>query len=135
MTQLTEDLSADFVASSGIDGHVRSAENNVIFLHGFLSSSSFWTDSVMPALPQDIRANHRLFAMDILGFGKSPKPSSCFYTLADHIRIIERSLLQPHGIQKFHLVAHSMGCILALALAAQFPAAVRSITLLAPVSK
>ncbi|KAL2619888.1 hypothetical protein R1flu_000093 [Riccia fluitans] len=122
----------DFVASHGNDNNVQRAENNVVFLHGFLSSSSFWTDSVMPALPQEVRVSHRLFALDILGFGKSPKPSDCFYTLADHVDIIERSLLQSHGVQKFHLVAHSMGCIIALALAAQFPAAVKSLTLLAP---
>ncbi|KAG6551191.1 hypothetical protein Mapa_007427 [Marchantia paleacea] len=124
----------DFLASSrgDDDGHIRSAENNVIFLHGFLSSSSFWTDSVMPALPQDVRASHRLFAVDILGFGKSPKPLNNSYTLADHVHMIQRSLIQLHGIQKFHLVAHSMGCTVALALAAQFPAAVKSITLLAP---
>ncbi|OAE24065.1 hypothetical protein AXG93_2402s1240 [Marchantia polymorpha subsp. ruderalis] len=114
------------------DGQIRSAENNVIFLHGFLSSSSFWTESVMPALPQDVRANHRLFAVDILGFGKSPKPLNNSYTLADHVLMIQRSLIQLHGIRKFHLVAHSMGCTVALALAAQFPSAVKSITLLAP---
>ena len=44
-----------------------------------------------------------------------------------------RSVLEKYGIKRFHLVAHSMGCTIALALAGQDPAAVDSITILAPV--
>ncbi|KAI4301004.1 hypothetical protein L6164_034322 [Bauhinia variegata] len=99
---------------------------NVIFLHGFLSSSSFWTETVFPNL------SARLIAVDLLGFGRSPKPRDCSYTLKDHVEMIEKSVIRQLQLSSFHLVAHSMGCIIALALAAKYPKCVKSITLVAP---
>ncbi|KDP39631.1 hypothetical protein JCGZ_02651 [Jatropha curcas] len=106
---------------------------NVIFLHGFLSSSSFWTETVFPNLSEPVKRNYRLFAIDLLGFGRSPKPKNCFYTLTDHLEMIEKSVINnPFELKSFHLVAHSMGCIIALALAAKYSNCVKSITLIAP---
>ena len=107
---------------------------NVIFLHGFLSSSSIWTETVFPNLSEEVKKNHRLFALDLLGFGRSPKPRDCFYTLKDHLGMIEKSIINSFELKSFHLVAHSMGCILALALASKYSNSVKSITLVAPVS-
>ncbi|XP_030527758.1 probable lysophospholipase BODYGUARD 4 isoform X2 [Rhodamnia argentea] len=111
---------------------VQKAPENVIFVHGFLSSSSLWTESVFPNLSESARANYRLFAVDLLGFGRSPKPRDCAYTLKDHLGMIERSVIIPYRLNSFHLVAHSMGCIIALALAAEYTESVASITLIAP---
>ena len=116
------------------DNSGRSACENVVFLHGFLSSSSFWTETVFPNLSEPVKHNHRLLAVDLLGFGESPKPRNCFYTLKDHLETIEKSVLCSFQLDSFHLVAHSMGCVIALALAAKFPNSVKSITLVAPVS-
>lgn len=110
----------------------RKPTENVIFLHGFLSSSSFWTEIVFPNLSESVKKKHRLFAVDLLGFGRSPKPRDCFYTLKDHLEMIEKSVICPFQLNSFHLVAHSMGCIIALALAAKYPKSVKSITLVAP---
>lgn len=107
---------------------------NVIFLHGFLSSSSFWTETVFPNLSESIYHNYRLFAVDLLGFGRSPKPRDCSYTLNNHVEMIEKSVISPFQLDSFHLVAHSMGCIIALALAAKYSNSVKSIILVAPVS-
>ncbi|KAJ7527779.1 hypothetical protein O6H91_16G070500 [Diphasiastrum complanatum] len=107
-------------------------ENDILFLHGFLSSSSFWVDRVFPYLSESIQKSYRLFAVDLLGFGKSPKPSKCLYTLADHVETIRKSILEPYGIKCIHLVGHSMGCTVALALAAEFPKLVKSVTLISP---
>ncbi|MED6218322.1 hypothetical protein PIB30_025725 [Stylosanthes scabra] len=108
------------------------ASENVIFLHGFMSSSSFWTETVFPCFSEKVNQDYRLIAIDLLGFGKSPKPRDCNYTLKEHVEIIERSVIQPLQLDTFHLVAHSMGCIIALAIAAKHPTSVKSITLVAP---
>ncbi|KAL5059030.1 hypothetical protein RYX36_030634 [Vicia faba] len=105
---------------------------NVIFLHGFISSSSFWTQTVYPCFSENVNHNYRLIAIDLLGFGKSPKPRDCLYTLKDHVEMIEKSVVQPLELGSFHLVAHSMGSVIALALAAKYPNSVKSITLVAP---
>ncbi|KAK4770112.1 hypothetical protein SAY87_030644 [Trapa incisa] len=104
---------------------------NVIFLHGFLSSSSLWTELVFPNLSESVAAGHRLFAVDLLGFGKSPKPRDCFYTLRDHIEMIEKSVISPFQLDSFHIVAHSMGCVIAVALASKYHKSVKSVTLTA----
>ncbi|XP_066400616.1 probable lysophospholipase BODYGUARD 4 isoform X2 [Miscanthus floridulus] len=108
---------------------------NAIFVHGFTSSSSFWAETVFRE-SSFILDDCRLFAVDLLGFGRSPKPANCMYRVRDHVEAIERSLIEPHGLMSgsasFHLVSHSMGCIIALALAAKHPTRVKSITLVAP---
>lgn len=48
--------------------------------------------------------------------------------------MIESSVLEPNKVKSFHIVAHSLGCILALALAVKHPLSIKSLTLLAPVS-
>lgn len=115
----------------GRNGYENETSENVIFIHGFLSSSSFWAQTVFP---QATRPNLKLFTVDLLGFGHSPKPADCLYQLKDHISMIEKSVIEPYQLESFHLVAHSMGCMIALDLAARYPNRVKSITLLAPVS-
>jgi pimeloyl-ACP methyl ester carboxylesterase len=111
------------------------AKENVLFIHGFISSSLFWTETLFPNFSSVAKSSYRLFAVDLLGFGKSPKPSESLYTLREHLDMIEKSVLEAHKVQSFHIVAHSLGSILALALAAKYPQCVKSITLIAPVSK
>ncbi|KAG9445179.1 hypothetical protein H6P81_016519 [Aristolochia fimbriata] len=117
-----------FVRSDGEVG----ARENVLFIHGFISSSAFWTETVFPNFSEAAKSRYRLFAVDLLGFGRSPKPTDSLYTLREHIDMIERSVIRPHQLQSFHIVAHSLGSILALALAVKYPGAVKSLTLLAP---
>lgn len=107
---------------------------NVIFIHGFISSSSLWTETVFSNLSEHSKQNYKLFAVDLLGFGASPKPMDCLYTLKDHLEMIEKSVIIPFKLNSFHLVAHSMGCVIALALAAKYSESVKSISLVAPVS-
>uniref|UniRef100_A0ACD5YBT5 Uncharacterized protein n=1 Tax=Avena sativa TaxID=4498 RepID=A0ACD5YBT5_AVESA len=118
-----------FVVNEPKDAAATGREDDAIFVHGFTSSSAFWAQTVFPELAT---ANRRLLAVDLLGFGDSPKPANCAYTLRDHVEAIERSVIDPLDITSFHLVSHSMGCIVALALAAKHPARVKSITLVAP---
>ncbi|XP_057722547.1 probable lysophospholipase BODYGUARD 4 isoform X2 [Arachis stenosperma] len=110
----------------------RRPSENVIFLHGFICSCSFWTETVFPCFSEKVNQDYRLIAIDLLGFGKSPKPRDCMYTLKEHVEMIEKSVIQPLKLDTFHLVAHSMGCIIALAIAAKYPTCVKSITLVAP---
>lgn len=105
---------------------------DVVFIHGFISSSLFWTETLFPNFSSKAKSSYRLFAVDLLGFGRSPKPSESLYTLREHLEMIERSVLEAHKVKSFHIVAHSLGCILALALAVNHPNSVKSITLLAP---
>ncbi|CAA2984087.1 probable lysophospholipase BODYGUARD 3 [Olea europaea subsp. europaea] len=114
------------------DGAKENVQEDVLFIHGFISSSAFWTETLYPNFSKTTKSKYRLLAVDLLGFGKSPKPNDSFYTLREHLEMIEKSVLEAHEVKSFHIVAHSMGCILALALAVNHPASVKSLTLLAP---
>ncbi|KAL5551525.1 hypothetical protein UlMin_001701 [Ulmus minor] len=119
-----------YVKAEGPKDHT--AQEDVIFIHGFISSSAFWTETVFPNLSSAAKSKYRLFAIDLLGFGRSPKPTDSLYTLKEHLEYIERSVIEPHKVKSFHIVAHSLGCILALALAVKYPGSIKSLTLLAP---
>ncbi|AED92468.1 alpha/beta-Hydrolases superfamily protein [Arabidopsis thaliana] len=108
---------------------VQEPSENVIFIHGFMGSSHFWTETVFEHIQKD---DYRLLAIDLLGFGESPKPRDSLYTLKDHVDTIERSVIKPYQLDSFHVVAHSMGCLIALALAAKHSNIVKSVTLVAP---
>ncbi|CAL1373701.1 unnamed protein product [Linum trigynum] len=123
-----EDL---FVRVQGPKDHNK-AKEDVLFIHGFISSSSFWTETLFPNFSATAKSTYRMFAVDLLGFGRSPKPSDSLYTVREHLEMIEQSVLEAHKVKSFHIVAHSLGCILALALAVKHPGSVKSLTLLAP---
>ncbi|CAN0840839.1 Probable lysophospholipase BODYGUARD 1 [Linum grandiflorum] len=110
----------------------QTAKEDVLFIHGFISSSSFWTETLFPNFSAGAKSTYRMFAVDLLGFGRSPKPTDSLYTLREHLEMIERSVIEPYKVKSFHIVAHSLGCILALALAVKYPGSVKSLTLLAP---
>ncbi|XP_039123053.1 probable lysophospholipase BODYGUARD 1 [Dioscorea cayenensis subsp. rotundata] len=117
-----------FVRAEGATAPVE----DVLFIHGFISSSELWTETVFPNFSEEARSKYRFIAIDLLGFGRSPKPGDSLYTLREHVDMIERSVLEPFKVGSFHIVAHSLGSILAIALAVKYPGAVKSLTLIAP---
>ncbi|GAB2209880.1 hypothetical protein Droror1_Dr00027105 [Drosera rotundifolia] len=121
-----------FVHIDGAKDNKGATTEDVLFIHGFISSSKFWTETVFPNLSSSAKSKYRLLAVDLLGFGRSPKPADSLYTLREHVEMIERSVLDQYKVKSFHIVAHSLGCILALALSVKHPSSVKSLTLLAP---
>lgn len=77
-------------------------------LHGYLSSSQYFKH-----IRKKFEANHTVIALDLLGFGRSPKPK-IGYTYDDHISAI-KATLEHLGVQTpFILLGHSMGALIAL---------------------
>lgn len=98
----------------------------VVLLHGIASSSVTW-DAVAPALA----SNYRVIALDLLGFGKSPKPERCEYTVEDHAQSILYTLRKLKVRGDFILIGHSMGSIIATHIAAHHPKRVSRLILCA----
>ncbi|CAN8300375.1 unnamed protein product [Cochlearia groenlandica] len=130
-TKKNNDMNLHFVVkdSTSQEDSVQERSENVIFIHGFMGSSHFWTETVFEHIDND---RYRLFAVDLLGFGESPKPKDNLYTLRDHVETIESSIIKPYKVDSFHVVAHSMRCLVALALAAKHSNVVKSVTIVAP---
>lgn len=104
--------------------HIRGSGPVVVLLHGFLSSSEYWKKV------SDISSsNHTVVAIDLLGFGKSPKPRRSRYDYDDHIASIEVTLRHLGITEPFTLVGHSMGSLIALRYARLHEAMVKRLVL------
>ncbi len=101
-----------------------SGNNNIIFLHGLTGSHNYWN-----SLKANLNESYRLITMDLLGFGQSPWPDEP-PTLADHLNVISQTIDKILPNERFLLVGHSMGALLALQYAALAPTRVKAIILL-----
>ena len=81
----------------------------VVLLHGYMASSKYWA-----RVSEQLSHNHRVIALDLLGFGKSPKPSCSRYDYEAQLRSIDATLDQLGVRGQFTLVGHSMGSLVAL---------------------
>ena len=99
----------------------------LVLLHGIESSATYWSN-IVPALAE----HRRVVTVDLLGFGKSPKPLNVAYSLDDQVAWLRRTL-RARGIKSFDLAGHSLGALVAMAYAAAYPSDVKALTLIAPV--
>lgn len=101
----------------------------VIFLHGLGSNLKFWRYQ----LDEMARAGHHVFAIDMLGYGKSDKPASFPYTMEAMAEVVRAFIARvlPDG-PKPALVGHSMGGQLSLSFAIRFPDELDALVLTAP---
>jgi 4,5:9,10-diseco-3-hydroxy-5,9,17-trioxoandrosta-1(10),2-diene-4-oate hydrolase len=79
----------------------------VVLIHGIGSSSQIWARNLDP-----LSQNHRVYALDMIGFGRSEKPKPA-YGIADHVNCL-RNFMNHLQIEKASLVGHSTGGLIAL---------------------
>lgn len=91
----------------------------VVLVHGLGASSRYWETLA------EASSGYAAVAPDLLGFGRSPKPPDASYDVACHVDALA-PLVAPGAV----VVGHSTGAILAAALAATHPQAVRALLLL-----
>jgi pyruvate dehydrogenase E2 component (dihydrolipoamide acetyltransferase) len=128
-------------AGAGEDGEV------VLLIHGFGGDKNSWL-----FLQEPLAARHRVYALDLPGHGASAKDVGSVGgddpagVLADAVAGVLDALDAPGGpggpggsgapggpgAGRVHLVGHSMGGAVALAVAARDPARIASLTLIAP---
>lgn len=92
----------------------------VVFLHGVGGTTRYFERPVGP-----LAASHRVLLVDLLGYGRSPKPWRR-YTVDRHVAAL-RTVLGTRGPAT--LVGHSFGAIAALAYAARYPRDVTGLVL------
>lgn len=75
----------------------------LLLLHGFPTCSWDWR-----LVWDDLAGSHRVFAPDLLGFGRSEKPRRASYSIAAQAdRVLD--LLRARGVDRFHVLAHDYG--------------------------
>jgi len=86
----------------------------VVLIHGFGGTLAAWD-----ALVIGLEHRYRLLRLDLKGFGRSSKYAGG-YGLDDQVAVI-LALMDREGIDRAHVVAHSFGTAVALALAEAAP--------------
>ena len=92
----------------------------LVFLPGVGGTTRYWESRVAP-----LARHHRLVLVDLLGFGKSPKPW-VRYTVDCHVAELRRVL---GDREPFTLVGHSFGAVAAMAYAVRYPEQVEGLVL------
>ena len=106
-------------AGAGQEGDV------VLLVHGYGGDRNSWL-----FLQEPLAAQYRVYALDLPGHGTSAKDvgEGSLSVLADAVT----GVLDALGAERAHLVGHSMGGAVAVAVAARDPARIASLTLIAP---
>ena len=86
----------------------------IVLLHCYTCSINWW-GRLIPLLDRD----HRVIAIDLLGHGGSEKPRSG-YSMQDQAQLVAQAL-DRLGVREATVVGHSLGGVVAVALAEQSP--------------
>lgn len=122
----TPDLSVNVLERAG-DDPAAPAERTVVLIHGNVSSSLFWQETM-----QDLPSDLRVIAVDLRGFGGTESaPVDATRGVRDFSDDLYATL-QALGIETAHLVGWSMGGGVIMQYALDHP--VLSLTLQSPVS-
>jgi pimeloyl-ACP methyl ester carboxylesterase len=86
-----------------------------VFVHGIGNTLHSW-DEVIALMPKDVR----IIAVDLLGFGKSPKPTWAMYNAKTQARSLAITLLGLRIVQQPILVGHSLGALVSIDVAKRY---------------
>ncbi len=84
----------------------------LVLLHGLSGSTRWWRKNSV-VLARDFR----VFVIDLIGFGRSRGQR---FGLPEMVRMVAE-WLDTTGVERFHLIGHSMGGLVAAELAARYP--------------
>lgn len=98
----------------------------VVMVHGLGATKA----SFLPTIAA-LASTHRAIAMDLPGFGDAQKPLRAAYDAPFFARSVV-DMLDTLGLERFHLIGHSLGGRVALEVALRSPGRLQSVTLLTP---
>lgn len=119
-----------FLVANGLRQHViehpGAGRGDIVLLHGYLDLARSF-EEVIRALGG---AGYRVIAPDFRGHGETdPTPVGSYYYAMDYVADLDE-LIDALGLDRFHVVAHSMGGTVATRFAGTRPSRVRSLALL-----
>lgn len=97
-----------------------------LLLHGVENDGSFWNKTALA-----LASRNHVVTLDLLGFGRSPRPADIPYSVEDHLASIELTLasLLRDDPMPLTIVGHSLGGIIAAAFARKHPERVKRLVL------
>ncbi len=83
----------------------------LIMIHGFSSSLHTWSHLIEP-----LSRKYKVYALDLKGFGNSPKPRDDRYSVYDQMLLV-KAFMREHNISNPIMIGHSLGAGVILSLA------------------
>lgn len=111
------------IHANGLDVHYLQVGSgpDVIMIHGLTGNLAVWHFTTIPAL----REHYRVTTFDLRGHGRTTMPPTGYTTL--HMAEDLRALMDALGIERAHLIGHSLGSDVALHFALLYPERVNRI--------
>lgn len=103
------------------------AKQTILLIHGIGDTGDLWKE-LFDALPSD--AN--IVAVDLLGFGNSPRPKWGIYDARTQARSLLATYLRLGLRGPVRIVGHSLGCLVAIDFARRYPMLIKQLILCAP---
>lgn len=92
----------------------------VVLVHGLGGRAEDWAN----LMPQLVRDHHRVYALDLPGYGRSAWPRHASYSIAEESAAVE-AFVQNRRLTRFDLGGWSMGGWIAMTVALQHPEQIR----------
>ncbi len=97
----------------------------LVLVHGLGSRGTDWAKLI----PQLMDGGHRVYAIDLLGYGLSSQPKDASYSIAQQASMVE-GFLDSQQLQQVDLAGWSMGGWIAMRVALRQPERIRRLVLL-----
>ena len=95
----------------------------VVLLHGYLSDSLYWHK-----VRSKLTKRYTVVSIDLLGFGKSPKPKRVPYSIQIHAKLVA-DIIADVSEGPVIIVGHSMGALIACQVSRDYPSMVARLIL------
>jgi len=105
----------------------KQAKHTVLLIHGLGDTGDLWKE-LYDQLPEDLN----IVAIDLLGFGNSPRPKWGVYNARTQARSLLATYLRLGIRGPVKIVGHSLGCLVAIDFARRYPLLMRQLVLCAP---
>lgn len=102
----------------------------IVFLHGLGASNKMWDKTI-----EGISNGARVVSVDMLGFGKSVKPTWIDYSLDNQVKSLHWTLAKKGLFLPNHpiiFVGHSLGALVAMKFAIKYPNLAHQLVLISP---
>jgi pimeloyl-ACP methyl ester carboxylesterase len=118
---------SEFVTVHGYKMHylVGGSGRPLVLVHGLGSRGADWANLI----PQLIDGGHRVYAVDLLGYGLSAKPRDASYSISDQASLVQ-GFLDSQQLPQVDMAGWSMGGWVAMRLAVQHQERIRRLVLL-----
>jgi len=99
----------------------------LLFIHGIGNSGDAW-NKVIDKMPPDVY----VIAIDLLGFGESPRPTWALYDAKTQARSVLATYLKLRIRTPVTIIGHSLGALVAIEMTRRYPLIVKSLILCSP---